>query len=191
MNEQEEIEKQIEELKKKLPKKSRQPKRLPVAINPEEFELLMKATKKKKHKIAFLLGFHSGLRISETLKLEPRHIDIANKLIRVEQGKGSKDRIVPLPKYFKEDFLNELPLNVTTRAIQIAFKRACRRSGLLETKPSIHYHSLRHGFATHSLNQGIPIHQVKVLLGHSNVATTNVYLEMNPKDALKSYQELF
>jgi len=64
-------------------------------------------------------------------------------------------------------------------------------SKLLEQKPDIHFHSLRHGFATRAIEQGIPIHHVRTLMGHSNISTTNIYLIANPKDALHSYEELF
>ena len=131
------------------------------------------------------------MRISEIVNLEPRHINFKEKYILVEQGKGSKDRTVPLPKGFREYYLRLFPLKCGVRSLEIAFKRACKKAGLLETKPSLHFHSLRHGFATNAINKGIPIHHVRTLMGHSNVSTTSVYLEMNPKEALKSYEELF
>lgn len=109
----------------------------------------------------------------------------------IEQGKGSKDRIVPLAKGFKEVHLKLLPLTIGVRALEKAFKECAERAGLLKTKPTLHFHSLRHGFASNSVNNGIPIHHVRTLMGHSNISTTNVYLEMNPKEALKSYEELF
>jgi len=188
---QNDIKNQIEELKKQLPKKERKPKKLPVAITEEEFTKLIKHTRKKHHKVAFLLGFGSGLRISEILKLEQRNVNLKDKTIFVEQGKGGKDRIVPLAKGFNESMLKLLPLKVGVRALEIAFKRNCKNAGLLETKPSLHFHSLRHGFATQCVNNGIPIHHVRNLMGHSNISTTNVYLEMNPKDAIKSYMDKF
>ena len=187
----EEIEKQIEELKKQLPKKPRKAKKLPVAISEEEFDKLLKVTKHKHHKLAFLLGYASGLRISEILHLEPRHIVFQDKLILVEQGKGRKDRPVPLPKGFQEGYTKLLPINCGKRALEKAFKSAARRAGLLEIKPKLHFHSLRHGFATNAVSKGVPIHHIRTLMGHSNISTTNVYLEMNPKEALKSYEDLF
>lgn len=168
-------------------------RKLPVCIELEEFAKLIKHTKQMHHKVAFLLGFGAGLRISEVLSLEPRDIDFKDKKVMVRQGKGSKDRVVPLAKGFKETYLKYLPLSniCSVRALQVAFKRACDRAGLLETKPTIHFHSLRHGFATRMVSQGVPIHHVRTLMGHTNISTTNVYLEMNPKEALKSYEELF
>lgn len=185
------IQEQIEALKKQLPKQPRKPKKLPVAISAEEFERLIKATKHKHHKLAFLLGFASGLRISEILHLESRHIVFQDKLILVEQGKGKKDRAVPMPKGFQEGYTKLLPIDCGKRALEKAFKSAAKRAGLLEIKPKLHFHSLRHGFATNSVSKGVPIHHIRTLMGHSNISTTNVYLEMNPKDALKSYEELF
>lgn len=171
--------------------KKRKPKKLPVALSEEEFTALIQHTRKKHHKLAFLLGFGSGLRISEVLKLEPRHIDLKSRAILVEQGKGSKDRTVPLAKGFREEHLKLLPIKCGERALEKAFKSSARRAGLLEKKPTLHFHSLRHGFATQSVNQGIPIHHVRTMMGHSNISTTNVYLEMNPKEALKAYEDLF
>ena len=166
-------------------------KRLPVAINDEEFCKLIDHTNKDEHKLAFLLGYGSGMRISEIVSLKPENIRVQEKNILIIQGKGSKDRIVPLPKGFKDKHLSMLPLKIGCRALEKAFKASCKRAGLLNTKPALHFHSLRHGFASNSVSQGIPIHHVRTLMGHSNIATTNVYLEMNPKDALASYEEKF
>jgi integrase len=187
----EQIEEQIKKLKAQLPKSPRKPKKLPVALSYEEFIQLIKSTNKKHHKFAFLLGFESGLRISEILNLEPRDIDIKEKKILVRQGKGKKDRIVGLPKHFREEYLRLLPIKCGERSLEKAFKGAARRASLLEKKPTLHFHSLRHGFGSHLANQNVPIHHIRTLMGHSNISTTNVYLEMNPTQALKSVEELF
>lgn len=171
--------------------KKRKAKKLPVSIDQEEFTALVKRTNKPHHKIAFLLGFGSGLRISEITSLEPRHIDLKERKIFVEQGKGSKDRVVPLAKGFREEHIKLIPIKCGERALEKAFKSAAKRAGLLDRKPTLHFHSLRHGFATTCVSNGMPIHHVRTLMGHSNISTTNVYLEMNPKEALKSYEEYF
>jgi len=178
----------LETEKKDRPKT---PKRIPVSISYEEWVQLIKKTLKDHHKVAFLLGFGAGLRISEITNLEVRDVDYANKTILVRQGKGGKDRIVPLPKGFKVSALKYIPLKCGVRSLQRAFKRAARRANLLEKKPTLHFHSLRHGFATQLVSNGVPIHHVRTLMGHSNISTTNVYLEANPKEALKNYEELF
>lgn len=169
----------------------RKPKKLPIAISEEEFAILIKHTNKDKHKLAFLLGFEAGLRVSEVMKLEARDIDLKEGTIFIRQGKGSKDRIVSLPKHFRESYLKLLPIGIGARALEICFKRACKRAGLLETKPTLHFHSLRHGFASHCVKKGVPIHHLRTMMGHSNISTTNVYLELNPKEAVKSVKELF
>ena len=166
-------------------------KKLPVAITEDEFTELIKNTLKEHHKLAFLLGYGSGMRISEVTSLLPQNVDIKEKKILIIQGKGSKDRIVPMPKGFKEKHLKMLPIKCKVRSLQVAFRSAAFRAGLIEKKPSIHFHSLRHGFATRLVSQGVPIHHIRTLLGHSNISTTNVYLESNPIEALKSYEELF
>jgi len=166
-------------------------KKLPIAIDEDEIIQLVKHTYKPKHKLAFMLGFESGLRVSEIVKLEPRDININEKNIFIRQAKGSKDRIVPLPKHFKEYHIKMLPLGVGIRALEKAFKSACVRAKLIETKPTIHFHSLRHGFASHAVKKGIPIHHVRTLMGHTNISTTNVYLELNPKEAIDKYKEVF
>lgn len=165
--------------------------RLPVALNEEEFMNLFKHTKKQHHKLAFLLGYGAGLRISEIIHLQPRHININERKINIEQGKGGKDRTVPLPKGITEKQLKYFPIKCGVRALEIAFKRTAKRAGLLKIKPFLHFHSLRHSFATNAVSKNIPIHHIRTLMGHSNIATTNIYLEANPKDALKDYDKLF
>lgn len=169
----------------------RKPKKLPVAINEEEFVKLIKNTKYPHWKIAFLLGFGAGMRISEVIKLEKRDIDFEKKQIHVRQGKGSKDRIIPVPKGLMKKHLKYIPMGVGARALQSAFTKTCKVAGLFEKKPELHFHSLRHGFATQCVCNGMPIHHIRTLMGHSNISTTNVYLEANPVNALKSYEELF
>lgn len=166
-------------------------KKLPVAIDENEFYELIKATKSEHHKVAFLLGYGSGLRVSEVVKLEPRDIDFKERKILIRQAKGGKDRIVPLPEQLKSKHLVSIPLKCGVRSLQIAFKNALEGSGLIKTKPDAHFHSLRHGFATQCVKKGIPIHHIRTMMGHTNISTTNVYLEANPKEALKSYEELF
>ena len=166
-------------------------KSIAVSIYADEFVKLIQHTYKEHHRLAFLLAYGSGLRVSEVVKLEPRDVDLKERKILIREGKGGKDRIVPLPKGFKEKHLLLLPMKCGVRSLQVAFHDACKRAGLLNTKPTLHFHSLRHGFGYRCVNEGIPIHNVRTLMGHTNISTTNVYLEANPKDALKSYEELF
>ena len=97
---------------------SRNPKRLPVDVTEQEFTDLLTATKQMKHKVAFLLAWGSGLRISEVLKLQKNEIDFDKKQIRINEGKGKKDRIVPIPKGFKESHLQYIPFDFKDRSLQ-------------------------------------------------------------------------
>jgi integrase len=190
MNEEEKIKEQIEELKKQLPKKERKQKKLPIALTENEFIGVLKATKSEKHKLAFLLGWAGGLRVSEVVKLQTS--DIQNGTILIRLGKGGKDRIAPLPKLFSMNkHLKLLPLGIGIRALQKAFKSSAEASGLLKVKPTAHFHSLRHGFATHFIEQGGQVELLQRLMGHTNIATTNVYMHVNPKIALDRYKEIF
>jgi len=160
-------------------------------MSEEDFLKLIKHTKKSNHKLAFLLGFGSGMRVGEVVHLQKNNINLNKKTIFISDGKGMRDRIVPLPKGFKNSYLSLIPLNRTTRALQYAFKSACRRAGLLEKQPDLHFHSLRHSFAVKLLESGMPINQVQLALGHSNIHTTSLYLQANPLDMLKKYEEVF
>jgi integrase/recombinase XerD len=172
-------------------KKERRAKKLPIAITKQEYESLIEHTKSPKHKLAFYLGFNSGLRVSEVVKLEQRDIDIAGSKIFIRMGKGSKDRIAPMPKGFQKKYQDLLPLGIGVRALQKAFRNSAEASGLLKVKPTAHFHSLRHGFATYFLEQGGNIQLLKVLMGHTNISTTDIYNQLNPKVALDAYKELF
>jgi len=186
-------------------------RKLPTYLEFEEFKQLMAHTNRIDHKIGFLLGFGSGMRISEILGKESDknnsigikpitkdNIDLKGKRIRIEGGKGGVDRVVPLPKGFKEYMLKELPLNKRYKSINSArrsfqriFKKTAQRAGLLEKKPNLHYHSLRHSFGSRMANKGVPIHHIRTLMGHSNISTTNIYLVANPEKALDDYERLF
>ncbi len=167
------------------------PKKLPIAITLEEFKRLMRNTKQKHHRVAFLLAFASGLRISEVINLQPSDIDFKEKRILIRSGKGGKDRIVPLPKSFRHELMKHIPIEITTRSLQRAFKTAARKAGILKTKPNAHFHSLRHGFATQCLRRGMSLQDTRFFLGHSNISTTSIYLHSEPKEALGKYEELF
>jgi integrase/recombinase XerD len=178
-------------LKKTIPKRHK-PQPLPKSIKDEEFIKVIKNLKNnksgKESKVAFLLAYESGMRISEIKHLQKEHIDITAKRIMVVRGKFAKDRVVPLPKTWKSWMMDYIPIKRTVRSLERNFKLAGNKS---EIRSELVFHSMRHGFATNLLERGMPINQVQLLLGHSSVGTTNVYIRANPTDALKSYEELF
>lgn len=169
-------------------KKKRASRKLPKCVRPEEFKELIKATpeKDKLARISFLLAYASGMRISEVLRCSQEHFR-PNSLF-IPESKYGVERVVPIPKGWKQEFLKHLPLKTTDRTLERKFKKY---SAAAKLNPSYTFHSLRHGFATRLLENGVPINQVQALLGHSNISTTSIYTKANPVDALNSYQELF
>jgi len=166
-------------------KKSR---KIPKCVRPEEFILLIKAVPKSDYtsRIAFLLAYSSGMRVSEVLRVLPEHFRI-NSLF-ISESKYGVERIVPIPKGWKQEFIKNLPLRCSIRTLQRKFKDYCKMANLPEYYT---FHSLRHGFATRCLESGMPINQVQVLMGHANISTTSIYTRANPSDAIKSFEELF
>jgi|TARA_Y100000310_G_scaffold152812_1_gene152252 integrase/recombinase XerC len=163
-------------------------KKLVKGLTPEEFKKLIFVIppKDKIAKTCFLLGYGSGLRISEVTNLKKD--DVKDNYISIWDSKGGKDRTVPKPKGWKEYMLSELPIKKSERTLQRKFKAYAKKAGLQK-----HYvfHSLRHGFGTRMVESGVPLNQLQLLMGHSSLSVTNVYTKARPQDALKSYEELF
>jgi len=173
----------------KLPR-PRRPKRLPEVLSEEEVEAILAAAPSPKYRAAFMLCYGSGLRTDEVVHLEPRHVDSQRMVIRVERGKGKKDRQVMLcerlleelracwKRYRPAQYLLEgkhpgQPIAATS--IQRAFRAACRKTGI--GKP-VTPRSLRHAFATHLVERGTNLRVVQTLLGHQSLNTTAVYTHL-------------
>jgi len=172
-----------------MSEKLKKKRKIPKSVRPEEFIELIKKTPSEEieTKIAFLLAYGAGMRISEVLRCASEHIR-QNNSIFIPESKYGVERIVPLPKGWREYFTKKLPLKIQTRTLQRRFMKYSKKAGL----PSYYtFHSLRHGFGTRLLENGMPINQVQVLMGHSNLSTTSVYTKANPFDAIKSYEDLF
>ena len=166
-------------------------RKLPKAIRPEEFVKLIRSIPNKSYikkvKIAFLLAYASGLRVSEIVKLKQENI-IDGKRIEIWEAKGGVDRVVPIPKGWKQYMKDELPLQISVRSLERHFANLRDR---LKFNKEYTFHSLRHGFATRCFERGIPAPQVQLLLGHSNLSTTSIYARARPKESFESYEELF
>lgn len=173
-----------------IEEKPKRSSKLPVEVNELEFTELLEATPSIHHKIGMMLAWESGLRVSEVINLKPEDIDVDGNRIRINGGKGDKDRIVPLPIDWQPQHINYIPLACSKRALQAAFEKYSKASGLADKKPSVHFHSLRHGFATHQLRLGMPLPSIQMALGHSDLATTSIYLRLNPEEMLNQYKEL-
>lgn len=165
----------------------REPRRLPVVLSPEEVARLLDAAPGLKYKAALSVAYGAGLRASEVISLKIADIDSARMVIRVEQGKGRKDRYVMLsphllgllrawwkaarPKGWLFPGQNRVnPL--TTRQLN----RACHAAAqMAEIDKPVSLHTLRHSFATHLLEQKTDIRVIQVLLGHKKLDTTALY----------------
>jgi len=168
----------------------KKPQKLPVVLSPEEVLHFLDCVDSYMHRAILTTCYAAGLRITEAIHLQPPHIDSQRMVIRVEQGKGQKDRYVMLsPKLLEtlrdywrathpKDWLfpGDLPGRPITReAVELACQKARRRSGI--PKP-ITPHSMRHGFAVHLLESGTDIRTIQLLLGHRSLATTARYLRI-------------
>ena len=156
-------------------------------ITLEEFEKILKAEKKKEFKLAYVLGFGSGLRISEIVgfknkvpPLMPENIDLQKHQIRIISGKGSKDRITVTSPGLNETNIKLLPLNIPRRTLQDRLKRIALKS----IGKNISFHTLRHGFGNYMVNEkNVPLPMVQQMMGHSRIDTTGIYTKANPVQA--------
>lgn len=165
-------------------------RRLPVVLSGEEVIALLNAATNLKHRAILMTLYAAGLHASEAVHLRLEDIDSQRRMIRVDQGKGRKDRYVMLSPRLLADlrsywsvvhprtwlFPGDLPERPITRdAVGQACQKAQRASGI--AKP-ITPHSLRHAFATHLLESGTDVRRIQLLLGHRSLATTSRYLKI-------------
>ena len=170
-----------------MPKK---PFKLPVVLSPEEVRLFLSSVISVQHRTILTTLYAAGLRISEATHLRVTDVDSQRMVLRIDQGKGGKDRYVMLsPRllhtlryYWKVVrptqwlFPGDRPEQPITRgAVGQACEKARHASGI--TKP-ITPHSLRHAFATHLLESGTDVRTIQLLLGHRSLATTSRYLKV-------------
>jgi len=162
-------------------------KRLPVVLSKQEVVLLLDAVANLKHRAILMTLYSAGLRSSEALHLRVRDIDSARMMIRIEQGKGRKDRYVMLSAHLlavlRSYWREERPATwlfpghdasrpLSRGSVDKIFARARERSGI---KKRITPHSLRHSFATHLLERGVNIRVIQRLLGHRSLRSTEIY----------------
>jgi len=186
-----ELQEQARALNKTVPKRyKKQP--LPKSMKDEEFRKLIDVIPNRKcykeSKVAFLIAYESGLRISEVINLRKEDIDVNSKRIYIKNSKFGKDRVVPLPKTWKKYMLDFIPIKKGIRSLERNFRTCTKKAGL---RTDFVFHSLRHSFATNLLERGMPINQVSHLMVHASMGTTNVYIRANPIDALAKYEEVF
>src|SRR5450631_3560495 len=174
----------------------REPQQIPLVMSPDETRRLLAVASSLKARILLSLGYGCGLRAGEVVRLKVKHIDSAQKIIRVEQSKGRKDRNVMLSSATR-DLLRQwwkarpsrhdagTPLQerwlfpglrrgkpMTTRQLNRLFHEAADAAGI---KKGVTLHALRHSFATHLLERGTDIRIIQALLGHDKLDTTARY----------------
>jgi len=168
----------------------REPRKMPAVLSPEEVARLLEAAPGPKYKAALSAAYGAGLRVSEVVALKVSDIDSERLLLRIEQGKGRKDRFAMLsPKLLEllRDWYRiarpavwlfpgrDPMLPLTTRQFARAVDAA---ASMAEIKKRVTPHTLRHSFATHLLEQKIDVRLIQVLLGHAKLETTVLYTQV-------------
>ena len=171
----------------------KRPHRLPVVLSHEEVVQFFEHVPSLRYRAALMICYGSGLRVSEAVALKVGDIDSKRNLLRVEQGKGRKDRYAMLSPRLLEVlrvywraahpagylFPSWRPgRHLNAASLQHACREAWLRSGL---RKRITVHTLRHSFATHLLENGTDIRVIQVLLGHSQIDTTARYTQVTPQ----------
>jgi integrase/recombinase XerD len=152
----------------------------------EQIAKMIKVTKNQKHKLIISLLYATGVRVSELVNIKLIDIDFKNRLLKVDQGKGNKDRFTIISHFTMMQIEQYLPLrtykskflfagrdgHVSTRTVDAVIKLAKRKLGI---KESISPHSLRRSFATHHMTNGTKDQYVQQMLGHKDIRTTRGY----------------
>jgi integrase/recombinase XerD len=167
--------------------------KLPVVLSSEETKHLLSLVRMPKSRMALTMIYACGLRLNEGLHLRLQDIDSPRMLIWIRNGKGGKDRYVPLPErllvmlraywtlhkptsyfFFQKDKNNA----ISDTSLQHTFKAALRESGI---RKAASIHTLRHSYATHLLERGIDLRVIQELLGHKSPQTTAIYTHLTDK----------
>lgn len=166
-------------------------RRLPVFLSEHEPEQLLRATDRERDRVLLLTILYCGLRVSEATKMEVTDVDFSRGTVLLRRAKGDKDRVVPIPKKLTGPlrgwigsriagpvFPSRQGGHMTTRAVQLLFKRVAKKAGLRNAdKPrKVTPHKLRHSYATRLLEAGATILEVSELLGHASIQTTQTYV---------------
>ncbi len=171
-------------------------KKLPKVLSKQEISLIFQATENLKHKTELMMGYSCGMRVSEVAAIKLTDIDYGRQMILIAQGKGRKDRMVPLSSKLAEQlrsyinvyhpyeylFLNQEGTGpISERTLQAVFNTSCKKAGITKI---VSFHSLRHSFATHLLESGVDLRYIQELLGHSHSKTTEIYTHVSNKSLM-------
>ncbi len=165
---------------------------LPVVLSHDEILRLLAVTKNGKHRLMIALAYGAGLRVSEVITLRVGDLDLAGLQIHLKAAKGNKDRVTVFPESIRTDIQNLIAGRssgdavfeserggiLSVRTAQAVFAHALQKAGIAKAAT---FHSLRHSFATHLLENGTDVRYVQALLGHANIRTTQRYTHVtNP-----------
>lgn len=166
------------------------PLKLPMVLTRNEILLILDSIKNQKHRLMLATAYGAGLRVSEVVSLQVRDLDFAQMTLHLRLAKGQKDRLSILPSKIAPELKEFIayrsnsdyvfPSNrggkLSTRTVQQVFKKALKKAKI-NKKAS--FHSLRHSFATHLLEDGVATRYIQSLLGHHNISTTQRYTQVN------------
>ena len=172
-------------------RRPRKEKKLPVILSLSEVEKLIAVTQNIKHRAIIALVYSSGLRLQETQFIKASAIDSQRMLVHVIQGKGKKDRNTILspkaldllriyykiqrPKTFLFEAQGKKGVNLSDRTLNAIVKNCAAKAGI---NKKISFHTLRHCFATHLLEQGVNIRMIQEFMGHNSIKTTSGYIHL-------------
>jgi site-specific recombinase XerD len=184
----------------------REVQRLPTVLTPEEVARLLAAAPGMKYRAALSVAYGAGLRASEVVSLKVSDIDRRQMTIRVEQGKGHKDRTAKLSPLLlallrswwtqarPPVWLFPSRMSAFDHISPRQLSRGCQAAATAaEIKKHVTLHTLRHSFATHLLEAGVDIRVIQVMLGHAKLETTSIYTRVSPKmiqDAMGPFERL-
>jgi site-specific recombinase XerD len=173
---------------------SRKVRKLPTVLPQKDIWNMINATDNLKHRLILMTTYSAGLRASEVIALKPKHIESKKMLIKVEKGKGGKERYTLLAKrllpelrhYFKtcrpqtylfpSSYKHKKHQPLSYESIRSLYEKARKKAGV---KDGVGIHTMRHSFATHLLEAGYDIRKIQVLMGHSRLSTTMIYLHVS------------
>jgi site-specific recombinase XerD len=172
----------------------KKPRKLPTVLTMEQVWKLICAANNLKHRLILMTTYSAGLRASEVRSLKPEHIDSERMLIKVEDGKGKKDRYTLLSKklldhlrsyyrtyqprnyLFPSSFKKKQNRPLSYEAVRCIYEKARQKAAVTKGDG---IHTLRHSFATHLLEAGYDIRKIQVLMGHARLSTTIIYLHVS------------
>lgn len=174
----------------------KKPRKLPTVLTKDQVWKIINTPRNIKHRLALMTTYAAGLRAGELRRLKPEHIDSQRMLIKVVDGKGRKDRYTMLSRMLLEELRRYyqachpnpylFPSSIKKRkdqplsyeAVRCIYEKARKKAGV---KGGEGLHTLRHCFATHLLEAGYDIRKIQVLLGHTRLSTTMIYLHVSRK----------